>query len=315
MVGWDAFRTLFWVGLHYAWYGDARAHNFLAGEEGPKKFLTEEFNKKGRLLAGYKTNGEPTNWEEGWPEGWKGYCDSLKSEQPCVDGGAYLPFFHFGGNNTIAQSLLERLIKTEKENGFYNPAGYWGDKEYDYYGQNWIWFGLALVNGRFLNPLDGEKTKPWPKDEIPKVEKGAMAYLDEIKTGWAEFNGCEKRKEGDKIELKAEDKSDPGCAFEFRNSDIKGKKYLKFDYKGESSEGGRVVVLLIKGPWPGEEKLKEIPLSPDKNEFQAIEIDISDPNINEKLNKINFMLATPKDKTGTDMKGSFQLEIKNARFE
>lgn len=132
IFGHDAFRALFAVAQDSAWSGDSSARDYLTDcQVGPRCFLEQRAN----LIRGYEHNGGPVT-----PNEEIGQTQNLNNE-PYAFYGGLLPFFYYGGNKALAQKFLDRL------NTLYDPAlGCWADDCENYYYQNWIWFGLTLVN-------------------------------------------------------------------------------------------------------------------------------------------------------------------------
>jgi len=143
LFGWDAFRTLFWVAEDYAWFARPEARRYLTDNScskkdfGPYCFLNRELTRNGKVMAGYSHDGTAVA-----PSGW--WSKSLNKEQFAMNG-AYLAYFYFAGNKKAAKTIYNNLQST------YHQEGYWGDEPNNYYGQNWAWFGLALISGKAAN--------------------------------------------------------------------------------------------------------------------------------------------------------------------
>ena len=96
-------------------------------EWGPYNFLLKEITENKKLLAGYRVDGKKVVQNE------------LDREQFCMNG-VYLAYFFASENLNTASSIYQRLMSV------YNPDGFWGSNKYNYYGQNWVWFGLELLS-------------------------------------------------------------------------------------------------------------------------------------------------------------------------
>ncbi len=59
--------------------------------------------------------------------------------------------------------MLNKLIAD------YNETGYWGDNPYDYYGQNWAWFGLGLYSGLIKNLVKLSFDTEKPENPYPSI--------------------------------------------------------------------------------------------------------------------------------------------------
>lgn len=130
--GWDAFRTLWRVVVDYAWYNEQRAFDYLKKNgTGSHSLLENEYNKYGKIHAVHHHNGTPKPIS----------CEN----ENFGFNGAYLALFHKSNNTRMYNHMLNKLIED------YDETGYWGDNPYDYYGQNWAWFGLGLYDGLIKN--------------------------------------------------------------------------------------------------------------------------------------------------------------------
>jgi endo-1,4-beta-D-glucanase Y len=139
LFGWDAFRTIFFVTLDYAWFARPEAQKYLTDNTGTKKdfgprsFL-EKMLRNNKLNAGFFRSGKTVPPSSDW------FKRNLDSEQYTQDGGAYLPYFYYSGDVDAAKQVYDKLMSQ------YNEKGFWGSP-HGYYDQNWIWFGLALIVG------------------------------------------------------------------------------------------------------------------------------------------------------------------------
>jgi|GEM_PF-4945285 endo-1,4-beta-D-glucanase Y len=170
VFGWDAFRTLYGVAQDAAWFGNSRAESYLTGTEGPLAFLSSQLHA-GQLPAGFHHDGTSVRYERG-----VGQTGGLNTAQLFPYGG-YLPFFHYAGRQAEARQMIAHLQRE------YNPRGYWGRDEHDYFSQNWVWFGLFLTNGHpnaagLLRQLQALPTHyPVPVTGLPLVDV-ALAQID-----------------------------------------------------------------------------------------------------------------------------------------
>jgi endoglucanase len=134
VTGWDGFRTLYAVAQDYAWFANPRAEQYLRGANGPLSFLSSQL-RDGQLPAGFHHDGTRVNYERG-----VGQTGGLNTPQLFPYGG-YIPYFFYAGQREQALSMIDQV------QGQYNPRGFWGRNENDYFAQNWVWFGLFLTNG------------------------------------------------------------------------------------------------------------------------------------------------------------------------
>lgn len=121
--GYDAFRVMWRIALDYEWNKEPRARTYLERSA----FLRQQWQRKGVLLAVYGHDGTPLTTQE----------------DLTVYGGDIADF-------VVADPAAARVIAARKLlPAFRRSAGaaYWG-QQYSYYEQNWIWLGLALVDGQ-----------------------------------------------------------------------------------------------------------------------------------------------------------------------
>lgn len=160
LFGWDAFRTLFAVAQDYAWNGTSEARKYLTDKSGTSKdagpyaFLKKELDAKGEIVGGFDRDGSPAQ------------TAGLDREQFTMYG-AYLPFFYYGGDGKASKKIMEILNK------MYSEEGYWGDDPKNYYGQNWVWFGLALINGEAVVSSQS------PKEAAQSVKETGQSVIEE----------------------------------------------------------------------------------------------------------------------------------------
>jgi endoglucanase len=121
--GYDAFRAMWRVALDYIWYRSSSARRYLQDSS----FLRAQWRQNGRLFEEYAHNG----------------AVQTAREDPTTYGGDIGNFWVTDRNAalTIADTKLLPLFAQQ------GSIAYWGDR-YNYYEQNWVWLGLALVAGR-----------------------------------------------------------------------------------------------------------------------------------------------------------------------
>ncbi|MBU0671649.1 MAG: hypothetical protein KJ732_01330, partial [Candidatus Margulisbacteria bacterium] len=132
---WDAFRALYATTQDYAWFTNESAHQYLTNcEVGPLCFLEGSLGPNGLLPSGFNHDGSQVRVNNRIEQ-----TRGLDQEQLAMYG-AYLPFLYYADRPEAAQSIITRLESN------WNSDGYWGNNPRDYYNQNWVWFGLMLVN-------------------------------------------------------------------------------------------------------------------------------------------------------------------------
>lgn len=120
----DAFRAPWRIALDYKWFGEPRAEEALSRMQ----FLTDEWNKRGRLYDRYAHNGEVVS----------------ESESLAIYGGSI-------GQPLVIDPRAAREMYREKLIINYNPdTGAW-NKNLSYYDTNWVWFGIALYSDNLPN--------------------------------------------------------------------------------------------------------------------------------------------------------------------
>ncbi|MBN2057242.1 MAG: hypothetical protein JW782_00380 [Candidatus Saganbacteria bacterium] len=169
--GWDSFRTLFAVAQDAAWFSSPSANEYLTNASiGPARFLADQLSSSGRMPAGFTHNGDRVRYISGIDQ-----TRGLDHEQLAMYGG-YLPFFYYGGRTAEAQSIIEHLEDQ------YHSGGYWGNDRYNYYDQNWVWFGLLLVNGheRSEGLIQRLSALPAPVAEMTETAAAPTISLTQI---------------------------------------------------------------------------------------------------------------------------------------
>lgn len=126
VYGYDAFRVMWRVALDYEWNKSAADRKYLESVS----FLRTQWQKQGRLYSQYRHDGSVLS----------------KQLDPTVYGGDI-------GNFLITDPAAARAMVTNdllpllQHNG---QLSYFG-QQYNYYEQNWVWFGLALASGSLPN--------------------------------------------------------------------------------------------------------------------------------------------------------------------
>lgn len=120
VYGFDAFRTLWRIGLDATWFDSPAAHLYL---NRLRPFFTDEWKSQQRIRALYPSFGDnPANFE------------SLSTTT-----GAFSLFAV--EDKGLAEDIHNRKIKS-----VFHEDGYWGSPT-NYYDQNWVWFSTALYFG------------------------------------------------------------------------------------------------------------------------------------------------------------------------
>jgi endo-1,4-beta-D-glucanase Y len=118
--GYDAFRVMWRVALDYEWYRSADALAYLR----QTGFLRAEWRAHRRLASQYTHDGLP------------------------VSGDGQDPFVYaaeLGYFLAVDEGAGQAILQDQVQSALYRRGGvaYWGSR-YNYYGQNWTWFGVAL---------------------------------------------------------------------------------------------------------------------------------------------------------------------------
>lgn len=124
--GYDAFRVMWRTALDYMWNRSASARSYLQRSS----FLRTEWKRKGRLAAEYRHDGSV----------------SRKTQDPTIYGGD-IGNFLVAGHSAAGSIAAGKLAATFYQQG---TVAYF-DQRYNYYEQNWVWFGLALTGGQLPN--------------------------------------------------------------------------------------------------------------------------------------------------------------------
>jgi endoglucanase len=125
--GYDAFRVMWRVAVDAIWYGSAAARRYLQDSD----YLRSQWTQRGWLAAQYRHDG-------------------TLMRRPWQDPSAYAADV---GNFMVTDAGDARSILQSKLIDSYHSANgvaYWGDR-WNYYEQNWVWFGVALAGGELPN--------------------------------------------------------------------------------------------------------------------------------------------------------------------
>ncbi|NQT29483.1 MAG: hypothetical protein HQ596_02815 [Candidatus Saganbacteria bacterium] len=177
VFGWDAFRALYGPAQDYAWYENQNAETYLTDPAvGPIDFLSRQVSGNGRLPGGFRHDGTSVPFV---PEVVQTH--GLANEQLAMYGG-YLPFFYYAGKTNKAQSIITRLTSR------YDSKGYWGSDPNNYYSQNWVWFGLILVNGHpkandLIGQLKNIRTPQWEQEKMEEKVSAPLLYQVDYRIG------------------------------------------------------------------------------------------------------------------------------------
>ncbi len=121
----DAIRVPWRIAVDYAWNREPRAKEYL----GKLSFLTEEWNKKGKIAGTYSHDGQVVN----------------DAEIPAVYGTVLGYFMVSDPKN--AEDVYNKKLKS-----LFNPDTATWKKTLSYYDDNWAWFGIGLYNN-LIKPL------------------------------------------------------------------------------------------------------------------------------------------------------------------
>lgn len=145
LFGWDAFRVLYQIALHYQVTQDPMALSYLKDslapsfDFGPNYFLKAQLAERGKILGGYCLDGQVTDRE------------GLARELVGPDG-AYLAYFYAASDLESAEKIWQSLLAS------YHSSGFWGGDPYEYYQQNWAWFGLEFTTGHSASLFASQKS-------------------------------------------------------------------------------------------------------------------------------------------------------------
>lgn len=122
--GYDAFRAMWRAALDAIWNGDPRAKAYL----NHSSFLRTQWRERGALTS---------------------YTHAGKA------AGPEIPLFYGGdiGAFVVSDPAAAKVILLDKLLPLFHQSdgvAYW-DQRYNYYEQNWVWFGVALASSRLPN--------------------------------------------------------------------------------------------------------------------------------------------------------------------
>ncbi len=125
LYGYDAFRTMWRVGLDSLWFNDSRALAYLKKVE---PFYLKNWQEKEKIAALYDLNGQ----------------EKVSYNSLSTDAGA-LSVFSIT-NREVAKKLYDKYFDQK----FNYSEGYWNNPK-DYYDQSWGWFGDGLYSHNLPN--------------------------------------------------------------------------------------------------------------------------------------------------------------------
>lgn len=121
--GYDAFRVMWRLALDVQWNQAPDAQSYLRGSAG--LFLRQQWAKSGSLASQYGHDGSVQGGDDLTVYG--------------GDIGAALTV-----DRGLARAMEKKLLDSYQEQGGLG----WFDRRHSYYEQNWVWFGIALAEGR-----------------------------------------------------------------------------------------------------------------------------------------------------------------------
>jgi endo-1,4-beta-D-glucanase Y len=124
--GYDAFRVMWRVAIDAQWSRTREPQAYLQGEAG--LFLRQQWARSSSLAAEYGHDGSIQGGEDLTVYG--------------GDIGAFVT-----SDQGQAHALERKLINSYREQDGFS----WFDRRRSYYEQNWVWFGIALAEGRALD--------------------------------------------------------------------------------------------------------------------------------------------------------------------
>lgn len=120
----DALRTPWRIAIDALWFDEPRAHAALER----MGFLSEEWEQQGTLASSYSHDGEIVGQDESY----------------AVYGGAI-------GHFMVAEPRQAKRVYMESLESLYNSSSFNWYEDLSYYDSNWVWFGIALYNGKVSN--------------------------------------------------------------------------------------------------------------------------------------------------------------------
>ncbi len=128
--GYDAFRTLWRVGLDASWYDTPASKQYL-------KEVTSQFEREWKQDRNfgdlYLTSGQ-----------------KISNNPNLAVSAGILAALNVSTDSQISSDVYNSLFVNQLVIDETTESAYWGDKN-NYYTSNWTWFGLALFNNNFPN--------------------------------------------------------------------------------------------------------------------------------------------------------------------
>lgn len=140
LSSWDAFRVWWYWAVSFHYNPTASMQHSL---KPAANFFRQFLNKQQHIPTGFLLNGQTTAHR------------GCNLESPGANG-CYIALFSAMGDRTTAARILMHTNKhwlQEDRHGYF-----WGNNPVDYYGQVWMWLGLAF----YLGKLDFIKSKKKP---------------------------------------------------------------------------------------------------------------------------------------------------------
>jgi endoglucanase len=125
--GYDAFRVMWRVALDYQWNRSPQAKSYLERSS----YLRQQWKDRGRILTLYRHDGLP---------------DRGANEDTTIYAGD-IGNFLVTDPSSADSMVRDKLLPSYRER---DGAAYWADR-YNYFQQNWIWFGVALAAHQLPN--------------------------------------------------------------------------------------------------------------------------------------------------------------------
>lgn len=182
----DAFRTHFWLGLQHATDPKdefASAYCGQTGDVAPYPFLNGELKSRGTILSAYDIDGQIHQYPS----------DIYRRGSETLSAlGVYMAYFWASGDTESAEKIRARL-DGQYRGGMW--AGFPYDKDSEYYGANWVWFGLALMSGklseafRFDVAVADRAARAWDGNIGQRAVAGAARALRKAMTKRARLAG------------------------------------------------------------------------------------------------------------------------------
>jgi len=152
-MGWDGIRTLAMVAVYglqdpsceavLRYLTDNHDHD---QDLSPRAFLSKQFQMAGKLLTGYRLDGQPIAATPSLND-----LGGLSTETP-LGNACYLSYFYAGGDADMTRALLARLKDSYSPwQGTRTIQGHEGtfdaSNARNYFSNAWAYFGLAIADG------------------------------------------------------------------------------------------------------------------------------------------------------------------------